>query len=108
MQSSTFVKPPKPILNGGLYTGEPFKEGAPWGNVPVISDVSYLVNVNLKSAQPPDAATTQFPGGIRFGNNYQKMPGVKYIKEYGILVNDVPKGQKCIVNNCSFSKYSYY
>jgi hypothetical protein len=42
---------PKPSLNGGLYTGEPFK--GDWGNVYVKPDVVYMNNVNLITANPP-------------------------------------------------------
>jgi hypothetical protein len=66
---------PPPALNGGLYTGEPFK--GPWGNVPVVPDTDYMINVNLRSARPPPEALTQYPGGPRPGNNVQKMPGVR-------------------------------
>lgn len=52
---------PPPALNGGLYTGEPFK--GPWGNVPVVPDTDYMINVNLRSARPPPEALTQYPGG---------------------------------------------
>ncbi len=109
--SHTYMKPPRPILNGGLYTGEPFSEGAPWANVPVSPDVAYLIHKNLSTSKPPKAATTQYPGGIREGNNYQVMPGVRYIPEYGILANDHPHGVTCDggeINKCRFSKYSYW
>ena len=65
---------PPPALNGGLYTGEPFK--GPWANVPVTPDVDYLTHVNLKSAHPPSEALKHYPGGPRPGNNVQNMPGV--------------------------------
>ena len=69
---------PPPKLNGGLYTGEPFEENAPWANVPVIPDVDYMTFVNLRSANPPPGAILQYPGYERKGNNYQSMPGVKF------------------------------
>jgi hypothetical protein len=70
---------PQPKLNGGLYTGEPFYKDAPWANVPVVPDVDYMTNVNLRSANPPPGAIFQYPGNVRPGNNYQKMPGVEKV-----------------------------
>jgi hypothetical protein len=63
--------------NGGLFTGE--KADGPWGSVPVIPDAVYMTHVNLRSAEPPPGATSQYPGGPRPGNNIQDMP------ELGIL-----------------------
>lgn len=71
-----FVPPPPPVLNGGLYTGEPFLEGAPWANIPVTPDVDYMTNVNLRSAEPPVQALYQYPGNTRPGNNYQANTGL--------------------------------
>lgn len=68
---------PEPKLNGGLYTGEPFYKNAPWANVPCIPDVDYMTHVNLRSANPPPGAIYQYPGNVRPGNNYQKMPGIE-------------------------------
>jgi hypothetical protein len=67
---------PGPSLNGGLFTGEPFAKGAPWGNVPVVPEGDYLTNVNLQSADPPPGATYQYVGSVRLGNNHPRMPGV--------------------------------
>lgn len=64
------------MFNGGLYTGEPFKEGAPYANVPVVHDAGYMIHYNLRSGNPPPGAIEQYPGSIRPGNNYQKMIGV--------------------------------
>lgn len=82
---------PQPMLNGGLYTGEAFQEGAPWGNVPCIPDVDYMTNVNLQSASPPPGAIYQYPGNVRPGNNYQKMPGVERVSKLA---------QACIARSC--------
>jgi hypothetical protein len=67
-----------PQLNGGLYTGEPFRAGAAYANLAVAPDVDYLIHCNLRSAGPPPGAITQYPGGTRPGNNTQQMPGVIY------------------------------
>lgn len=76
LDDSSFVPPPPRALNGGLYTGEPFAKGAPWANVPVIPDVDYMTNVNLRSANPPPGALFQYPGNTRPGNNHQKNTGL--------------------------------
>jgi hypothetical protein len=69
---------PAPSLNGGLYTGEPFAPDAPWRNIPVVPDATYLTRVNLLSANPPPGATEQIPGGWRPGNNsYPATPMVR-------------------------------
>ena len=67
---------PGPKLNGGLYTGERFAQGAAYANFPATPDVDYLTHVNLKSANPPPGALIQYPGTVRDGNNYQEMPGI--------------------------------
>ncbi len=82
-----YERPPPQALNGGLYTGEPFLKNAPWANIPVIPDADYMIHYNLRSANPPPGALTQYPGMTRPGNNFQAMPGVKYISNYVIACN---------------------
>ena len=70
---------PKPKLNGGLYTGEPFK--GPWGNVPVIPDAAYLTYVTqrLSTDNVPTASLYQMQAPCRSGNNsYYQIPGVEH------------------------------
>jgi hypothetical protein len=76
-------------LNGGLYTGEPFEEGAPWATVPVIPDAAYMTHQNLRSANPPVQALVQYPGGPRPGNNEQTMPGVTQSANSAIWCNNM-------------------
>ena len=64
------IPPPKP--NGGLYTGEPFRAGAPWANVPVTPDSLTLQRETLRSADPPPPAEVterQYAYDLRPGNN---------------------------------------
>ena len=68
-----YMQAPKPKLNGGLYTGEPFKGN--YGNIPVSSDIGELVNENLRSSNGPVEGLFHIPGNIRPGNNEQKLPG---------------------------------
>ena len=82
-ESLPFVPPPPRALNGGLYTGERFLEGAPWANVPVVPDVDYMTNINLRSANPPPQALYQYPGNTRPGNNYQQNTGLTPYKGIG-------------------------
>lgn len=108
-----FVPPPQPSLNGGLFTGEPFAPGAPWGTVPVVPDAGYMIHYNLRSANPPPGAIYQYPGSHRPGNNYTPMYGVaklpnKPFDVYCISDNELdvlPVQQK--QNNGRFVKYHY-
>jgi hypothetical protein len=93
--------PPAP-LNGGLYTGEPFK--GPWGNVPVIPDVDYMTSINLRSANPPVEALMHYPGGPRAGNNKQNMPGVNLKGFAGGSCQTTP----CPWGPCDKSKWAMY
>lgn len=90
-------------LNGGLYTGEPFEKDAPWGNVPVIPDVDFMTHQNLRSANPPKQALVQYPGGVRPGNNEQKMPGVIRSNNNAIWCNTVDDSTD-ITNVSGYSK----
>jgi len=68
-----------PSHNAGLYSGEPFKDGAPWAPVPIVPDSGYHVHVNLRASYPylPAEAYFQYPGDTRLGNNYSVKPGVR-------------------------------
>ena len=106
-----YQQPPRPSLNGGWYTGEKFDDNAPWRNFNVTPDVSYMINRNLKSANPPPGATSQYPGSYRPGNNAQSMPGVA---PYG-QANDIRCTQATSSSTShllkvpppKFSKYAY-
>lgn len=92
--TSHAIPPPPPSLNGGLFTGAPFQEGAPWRNFPATPDVVPLITKNLSSADPPPGAQHQFPGGTRPGNNYQDMPLVRwYSAEHSLLCASCPQQQ---------------
>lgn len=58
---------PERSVNGGLYTGEPFQQGAPWANIPVVPDADTYTQ-NLESANPPPDAIF-VPSYTRPGNN---------------------------------------
>ena len=77
LKQMSYIPPPPRALNGGLYTGEKFLAGAPWANVPVVPDVDYMTNVNLRSANPPPQALFQYPGNVRPGNNWQNNTGLE-------------------------------
>ena len=76
--SATTAAPP-PEYNGGLYTGPPF--AGPWGNVPVTPTTTNYIHNNLRSAEPPPGATTQYPGTNRMANNYSAKPGVNWLAQ---------------------------
>lgn len=85
------VPPPAPSHNGGLYTGAPFQTGAAWRNFPVVPDGVYMTSINLKSANPPPGATSQFAGSVRPGNNYQNMPSTAWFSgQHSLLCNRQP------------------
>lgn len=71
-----YMKEPPRSLNGGLYTGEPFVDNAPYANFPVIPNTNYMTNINLRSANPPIEALYQYVGNTRPGNNYQENSGL--------------------------------
>jgi hypothetical protein len=93
LDNSTVGGIPKPDLNGGLYTGEPFK--GPWGNVYVQPDMVYLTTINLKSANPPESALLQYGNVIRPGNNEPVLQNTHmYSNEHNIVcTGSVKTGQ---------------
>lgn len=107
---NSYTPPPPRLPNGGLYTGELFKENSQYGNVPVIPDTGYLIHYNLRSANPPPDAIYQYPGYNRPGNNFQAMPGVEVLsKKYNIMGNVAVcnSNEKCTCRKCTFTKYAY-
>jgi hypothetical protein len=77
LNQNTFSPMPKPALNGGLYTGEPYLPNAPWANVPVVPCAAYMTHMNLRSANPPPNALFQMQPNVRPGNSTDpQMPGV--------------------------------
>jgi hypothetical protein len=119
--SDKYIEPPPRALNGGLYTGEEFKKGSQYGNVPVIPDTGYMIHYNLRSANPPPGAIYQYPGTTRPGNNYNKMIGIVQNEKYNIQgteekccnnVNNKNENTQCDCPSCvyksQFSKYYYY
>ena len=93
---------PKPQHNAGLYTGPSFD--GPWGNIPVTPTTTNMINQNLRSANPPPGATTQYPGNIRPGNNWQAMVGVdRFISDN--KVNWGPFKINCTANKLNGGSY---
>lgn len=89
-----YTQAPKPKLNGGHYTGEPFAKNAEYATVQVIPDVDYMMYENLKSARGPDEGRFHYPGSVRPGNNFQKNPGVvDYSNKHNI---------KCVSNKAIY------
>lgn len=109
------VPPPKPSLNGGLYTGVPFAPGAPWGNVQVTPDAGYMTHYNLRTANPPPGAIYQYPGANRPGNSFTEMTGVERYNDSRFNIFCINDKEKSLVstledtknNNTRFSKYYY-
>lgn len=61
-----YVMPPEPSLNGGHYTGEPFKKDAKYRDFPVKADAFYM----NKQLQTP-GSQYQDVSSHRPGNNLQ-------------------------------------
>jgi hypothetical protein len=103
--NARFVPPPPPSLNGGLYTGEPFQTNAPWANMPVTPEGTYMTSANLQSANPPPGAQQQYAGSLRPGNNYQDMPGVGLFSDKHSMLCSQP----CVGTNTMprFARYWY-
>lgn len=107
-QQTHYTPPPPPSLNGGLYTGEPFWPGAPWRNFPATPDSSYLVHVNLRSANPPTQALYQYPAaGQRPGNNYSPMPGIRPLGDQFSDILCAPDVEDTTSKDPRFRKYAY-
>lgn len=95
---------PKPVLNGGLYTGEPFN--GPWGNYYVKPDVVYLTNTNLVSANPPQNALTQYGNIIRPGNNDPSFKNIHmYSQQHDIVCTGSFKTNGFKSNDPFFENY---
>lgn len=73
--SPTTSAPPSQY-NAGLYTGPSFQ--GPYGNIPVTPTTPSMINGNLRSAEPPMDALTQYVGANRMGNNYRAVPGISW------------------------------
>ena len=75
-QIESFVPPPPPSHNGGLYTGAPFAPNAPWRNFPVKPDAGFYNFGSLAqvSSAPPAARYMVPGGGLRAGNNTPLIP----------------------------------
>lgn len=104
-----YIPPPKPSLNGGLYTGKPFDNNAPWRNFPVTPDAAVYTHLNLRSAKPTPEACYQYPGQTRPGNNYLQTPGVGPMSTENPLPcirldpKDVPAAND-YMQTCNYSK----
>lgn len=112
-----YAPPPLPSLNGGLYTGEKFKENSGYRNFPNKPDSVYLHTKTLSSANPPPGAQYQFPDSFRPGNNVPDTHGLglhKYGNEHSIMCtkassnhnreNDISTTSS---KNKGFRKYHY-
>lgn len=102
IKDTGYLPPPKPSLNGGLFTGEPFEESGLHRNFPVKPDsVNYHIN-NLKSAKPPPGAMYQFPDTIRPGNNLPDTVALglsRYSPHHSIMCTKTPQHTNCEFDN---------
>lgn len=70
---------PTPVPNGGLYNAP--QATGPYASIPVAPTGTNMTYYNLRSANPPPGAITQFQGTNRLGNNYTAMPGVYWLND---------------------------
>ena len=77
--NSSDTRAPPPVPNGGLFGG-PQAVGE-YASIHVIPTATNMINNNLKSANPPPGATTQYVGTNRDKNNYVPMPGVYWFND---------------------------
>lgn len=70
---------PDPVPNGGLFGGP--QAMGPYANIHVIPTATNMIHYNLRSANPPPGATTQYPGTNRSKNNYMPTPGVYWFND---------------------------
>ena len=79
----------KPMLNGGLFTGEPFQENAAWRNFPSKPETGHLVYHNLASANPPPGGQYHYPSANhRPGNNTPELFGIDECKTFYVIKDD--------------------
>ena len=67
-------KVPGPSYNGAVTIGEPCK--GPHCPVPAEPTAGYMTYQNLRSANPPKGALTQYASTDRPGNNSDTVPGL--------------------------------
>jgi hypothetical protein len=92
-ESQGYQPVPKPSLNGGLYTGEPFHPNAPYGNIHIDPDVTeYMYNNLRRGNKPPPNARLQYPA-TRSGNSYVEWRGLSRYE--GTNVNWGPHNIYC-------------
>ncbi len=88
-----------PKRNGGLYTGEPFQEGAPWRNFPAEPTTGFMINTNLRSVETINPNPEQFfhypSGGHRPGNNTPALPGIANCNRLNVYTIDDGKESAC-------------
>tara|TARA_B100000963_G_scaffold266270_1_gene234464 strand:- start:409 stop:1053 length:645 start_codon:yes stop_codon:yes gene_type:complete len=78
---------PNASYNGAVTIGE--KCEGPHCAIPVVPTSGYMINQNLRSANPPKAALQMYPSTFRLGNNSDVNPGItKYVN--GTRVNPGP------------------
>lgn len=88
-----YTQVPPPSLNGGLYSGEPFERNAPWANVPVTPETTFMINENLNRGNvTAPGANYQYPP-TRQGNNYVEWKGLS--KYEGTALNSGPFNIYC-------------
>jgi hypothetical protein len=106
--TATTCKFPPFRLNGGWFTGEPFRKDAGWAAVPVLPDAGYMISTNLKSADPPPGATSQHVGVPRPGNNCASVPNVSILQSPFEAIACTVAKEVADQKTPRFGKYAYW
>lgn len=79
--SNPFESIPRPLPNGGLFSGPEPTPGSGYEAIYVPASSSYYINQNLRSANPPPGAVYQYISFTRPGNNLGSQPGVYWLND---------------------------
>ena len=84
---------PERALNGGLYTGQAFEAGSPWGNVPIVPDSNNYITkgLTLGHGPPPGVETQTFNG--RPGSSHEPESNMRYVKVLNMVFPDTCNGR---------------
>ena len=87
-----YMQPPKPSLNGGLYTGEEFHRDAKYRNFPITPDATQYIHSNLPN-DAPFKSRYMYPA-TRKGNSFVEWKGLT--KYEGTSQNNGPYNIYCL------------
>lgn len=83
---------PERALNGGLYTGQAFDPGSPWGNVPIVPDANNYIQTGLSIGNKPPPGVEAQTFNSRPGSTHAPEPGMRYVKVLNMMFPDTCNG----------------